>query len=436
MDLVDALSSNTQARSVVELSLNPCFRRDYNSLFKSLDEYQYYWVHQNLAELAAPYLPQPQNRAFWLFGVDVTSCSRPYAKKLADKSYVYQPNPIRTNKPITIGHQYSSVCLLPERMSQSPNWVIPLSNRRVVKWDDKEGAGAEQIRLLLEDTNLPFYQQFCVEVADSSYSKPDYLLSQQRQFNLVSIVRVRSNHIFYRKPVMATKVGRGHPTWYGPRFALQNPASWPTPEVKLTTTFLSRKKQVYQVKIEAWDNLLMRGGRHPHGLLMHNYPLRLIRSSFYRDNGKPVYAHPLWLIVTGARRQELKLNEIFSAYQQRYDMEHFFRFGKQRMLLTQYQTPDVRHEQNWWQLVHLAYLQLWVTHRYAVNQPRPWERYLPGLKNNIPSPSMVQRNFSSIIRQFGTPAGSPKRRGYSPGRLKGKVPPLRSAKSTIFSRCN
>ena len=52
MDLVDALSSNTQAHSVVELSLNPCFRRDYNSLFKGLDEYQYYWAQQNLAKLA------------------------------------------------------------------------------------------------------------------------------------------------------------------------------------------------------------------------------------------------------------------------------------------------------------------------------------------------------------------------------------------------
>ena len=436
MDLVDALSSNTQAHSVVELSLNPCFRRDYNSLFKSLHEYQSYWVHQNLAQLAAPYLPQPQKREFWLFGVDVTACSRPYAKKLADKSYVYQPNPIRTNKPVTVGHEYSSVCLLPERATQSPNWVIPLSNRRVVKWDDKEKVGAEQIRLLLEDTTLPFYQQFCVEVADSSYSKPDYLLAQQTQTNLVSIVRVRSNHIFYRQPLMTVKVGRGHPTWYGPRFALKNPATWSTPDLQATTTFNRLKNQVYQVKIEAWDNLLLRGGRQPHGLSMHSYPLRLVRINFKRDNGEPVYAHPLWLIVSGVRCQKLKLEEIASAYQQRYDMEHFFRFGKQRMLLTHYQTPEVGHEQNWWQLVHLAYLQLWVAQQYAICQPRPWERYLPQMQQKSPSPAMVQRNFGAIIRQFGTPACVPKRRGYSPGRLKGKVPPLRLAKSTIFSRRN
>lgn len=433
MDLVDALSSNTQARSVVELSLNPCFRRDYNSLFKSLDEYQSYWVHRNLAQLAAPYLPQPQNRRFWLLGVDVTSCSRPYAKKLADKGYVYQPNPMRTNRPVTLGHQYSSVCLLPERTVGSPNWVIPLSNRRVVKRDDKERVGAEQIRLLLEDATLPFYQQFCVEVADSSYSKPDYLLSLQAQLNLVSIVRVRSNHIFYQQTGRTAKARRGHPTWYGPRFALKDSTTWPNPDSQLTTTFTSHKKQVYQVKIAAWDNLLMRGVRQSHPRSLQPYPVRLVQISFYRDQGAPIYAHALWLIITGARRQEVPLTEIPPAYQQRYDLEHFFRFGKQRMLLTRYQTPEVQHEQNWWQLVHLAYLQLWVAKEYARSQPRPWERYLPQMQEEYPSPAMVQRNFGEIIRQFGTPAAIPKRRGYSPGRLKGKVPALRSTKSTLFS---
>ncbi len=165
-------------------------------------------------------------------------------------------------------------------------------------------------------------------------------------------------------------------TWYGPCFALKNPATWPMPDDKLTTTCTSRKKQVYQVKVEAWDNLLMRGGRKQQRRSRHNYPARLVRISFYRNNGEPVYAHPLWLIITGARRKELQLEEISSAYQQRYDMEHFFPFGKQRMLLTRYQTPEVRHEQNWWQLVHLAYLQLWVAQRYVSNQPRPWDRSL------------------------------------------------------------
>ncbi|EAM49621.1 hypothetical protein CwatDRAFT_3168 [Crocosphaera watsonii WH 8501] len=39
IELLDALSSNQQAHSVVELSLNPLFRRDYNSLYRGIQEF-------------------------------------------------------------------------------------------------------------------------------------------------------------------------------------------------------------------------------------------------------------------------------------------------------------------------------------------------------------------------------------------------------------
>jgi len=38
-ELVDALSSNTHARHVVELSLSPWYRRNYCSITRSLDEF-------------------------------------------------------------------------------------------------------------------------------------------------------------------------------------------------------------------------------------------------------------------------------------------------------------------------------------------------------------------------------------------------------------
>ncbi len=38
MDLLDALASNISARTPVELSLNPLFRRDYSALYKAIAE--------------------------------------------------------------------------------------------------------------------------------------------------------------------------------------------------------------------------------------------------------------------------------------------------------------------------------------------------------------------------------------------------------------
>ena len=77
--------------------------------------------------------------------------------------------------------------------------------------------------------------------------------------------------------------------------------------------------------------------------------------------------------------------------------------------------PESEHEEAWWQLVHLAYLQLWVARHLAHCLPRPWERNLPAMKTRLASPTLVQRDFGRIIRQLGTPAQPPKPRGYCPG---------------------
>ncbi|GGA40752.1 hypothetical protein [Okeania sp. KiyG1] len=49
----------------------------------------------------------------------------------------------------------------------------------------------------------------------------------------------------------------------------------------------------------------------------------------------------MWLIAIGPRREELSLIDCYESYRQRYDMEHLFRFGKQKLLMTAYSTPDV-----------------------------------------------------------------------------------------------
>ena len=96
LDLLDALAGNTTARSVVELSLSPFFRREYSSITDGTDNFfqattpeqeaeaRREW-EQKLVRVIAPYLAQPQKRKYWLFGVDVTSLPRPYAGRLADR---------------------------------------------------------------------------------------------------------------------------------------------------------------------------------------------------------------------------------------------------------------------------------------------------------------------------------------------------------------
>jgi hypothetical protein len=439
MEVVDALCSTPWAQSAAELSLAASFRRSYSALYKAIDAFE--WgpkgTPTELAGLLAPYLPQPQGRSFWLLGVDVTPQPRPFAPTLRDRGMVYQPNQVKGNKPVTIGHQYSSVALLPEAESDvAAHWVLPLMTQRVASTQDKEGVGVSQIDALLRDGNLPFAHSLCVEVGDTNYSKPEYLAANRHHANLVTIARARSNRTFYRQELADEgEQRRGHPIWYGEAFDLKQPATWHTPDETASLTEVSRKGKGYQVNLQAWHNLLMPGKQKPIPLPMHRYPFTLVRIVRYDEQGVQVGQHPLWLIVIGQQRHALSLLEIYHAYQRRYDLEHFFRFGKQKLLLVDFQTPETVREEAWWQLVHIAYAQLWMARETASLLPRPWERTLPTMQIRRISPTAVQRDFARIIRQLGTPAKPPKRRGNSPGRPKGfKLPPRPRHKVVVKGR--
>ena len=416
MELVDALCSFPEARSVVELSLAPCFRRGHASLYAAIADYE--WSDKDLAHLAAPYVSAPSQRPFWLMGADVTPLRRPFARTLDDRGMVYQPNLVKGNKPVTVGHQFSTVSLLPEaEVGISPSWVVPLATGRVGSNADKEMVGGEQMNRLLRDPDLPWHQQLVVEVVDSSYSKRPYLGANRRHPNLVTVCRVANNRTFYQQPPSPEGTRPvGHPTWYGDPFRLPDPTTWPTPDETVTTRHCSRRGREYVVEIAAWHDLLMTGKRKPVVLPMHQHPFTLLRIVLKDpETRQPVFARPLWLIVMGPRRAEVLVVTAYTAYGQRFDLEHFFRFGKQKLLLDGFQTPEGRHEEAWWHLTHLAYLQLWVGRHLAHCLPRPWERNLPAMKSRTISPTLVQRDWGRIIRQLGTPAQPPKRRGYSAG---------------------
>ncbi len=99
--------------------------------------------------------------------------------------------------------------------------------------------------------------------------------------------------------------------------------------------------------------------------------------------------------------------------------------------MTAYSTPDVKHEENWFKLTLLAYVNLWTARNLAVILPRPWESYLTQNESLKVTPSLVQRDFYRIISQIGTSAKSPKRRGYSSGRIKGYKKAPRSRHQVI-----
>lgn len=416
MELVDARSSLEHAHSPAEYSLAPCFRRGYSEMYKGIAAYAAQAASRPPHWLALA-TPLPQSRGFWLFGVDVTPHPRPHAPTLADRGIVHAPNPAPGNRPIVVGHEYSLVACLPEvEPGVSRSWVIPLSVQRVASTDDKELTGAQQLQALLGAPAFPWHEALKVVVADSSYSKPRSLCAFHTCPDTVTITRLRSNRVLYLPPEPVEKPPRGHPRWYGARFALADTRTWPTPDESVTRTETGARGETYRVEIQAWRDIRMRGQR---GCPMHLHPFTLLRVVVYNAQGQPVFRKPLWLAVCGARRAELPPVAAYQAYRQRPRLEHYFRFGKQHLQMGSFQTSDAAREAAWQQLTLWAYLQLWLARTLVNLLPRPWERYLPGIKSRRVTPTLVQRDFGRIIRQLGSPAQAPKPRGKAPGRAPG-----------------
>ncbi len=429
MDLLDSLCSNIQSPSVVQLSLNPLFRRGYSALFKTLGGNLFAKASQKdnsppqakqlqSLDLISQVVPLAKQRHFFLFGLDCTSISRPFAETLKDRGIVHQPTPVKGNKPITIGHSYSMLAVLPERNDGDSPWTIPLDMSRVPTESNGTQVGIAQLNTVLSHPNLPWSDSLCVSVVDSAYGNKKFLAPLHEHSNLVTVVRARSNRVFYQSPVdCQAPPTKGHPLWYGARFALADEQTWHEPNEISHTNYQTRRGRTINVTITVWRDMLMRGGE---GLATHQCPFTLLRVVSVDEAGRNLF-RPMWLIVMGARREEISSVQAYQSYRQRFDLEHTFRFKKQNLLLNGFETPVLDHEEQWIALVNLAYVQLWAAHLLVVALPRPWET---NLKQSDPSarisPSKVQQGWNSIISQLGTPAVAPKPRGISQGRPLGQ----------------
>ena len=419
---MDSLSSNQHARSVVELSLNPVHRRNYCSITRVVDEF--YPENEDRAakndaltqilcqQCAAPH------RAYHLFGVDCTPNPRRYSPTQVDRGFVYAPNTLSGNKPVTIGHQYSITAYLPEKMNDdTSSWILPLACHRVRSDEKGPLVGMKQISQCLQSEEK-FKDKLCVVVADSAYSTPECLAETEKNPNQVQISRVRSNRVFYYPVLDENTIKMGRKKQFANAFKLKDESTWKEPDKQFELRLSTKKGKNQMVKINGWDNVIMRGS---HQIKTAHYPFRLIQICLYKESGQLFFKKPLWLMIFGEKRLELSLHTIFDAYRQRFDLEHFFRFGKNKLLMDKSQTPDVGHEEAWWQLVMIAYAQLYLARDIAQNMPKPWEKYLPTFQSKRKaSPTQVQKDFERIIRLLGTPAQPPKRLKKSLGRQKGE----------------
>ena len=415
LQLVEALAYAPKPTSVVELSQEAPFQRSYSTINKGLNEfasaslifkeireegaiktveivdsYLFSKITKPFSIMFFKMLPQEINRKFRLFALDVTSIARIHARTLDDRSYVYQANQVGI--PITVGLQASVLTYLPEHSSQEANWQLPVSLQRVSTDTTACKVASTQLKLISEITDSPL----TVIVADIAYGTLAPYSEEQ-----VVIARGRIDRKG-RRPVKGNQIfQRGRPRKYEPeiiRFMQDYPSGTKAGSDEKYEYADMMNKQLVNVRLNRWNDVYVEG---------HTELVDVVKAEVFTENEEAkTLCRPLLLIVSGKQRREITALDAYQSYQRRFDIEHFFRFVKQKLLFCAYQTPHLDHQMSWWWFCLMAYWLLYHVRHLAQGITRPWHKTK---ELDAPAgPGKVKRLFAiRIFPILGSPSPPP-----------------------------
>lgn len=437
-NLLDALCRDGhQYKSVVELSQSASFERRYSSITDAITRGLNHADFKKIEALVFSNTKAVDNRPH-LFFTDCTANPRPYAKTMQQRGIVHSPNPAPGNKPICVGHQYSLLAMSPQgERTKNGRWLIPISMKRVGLNEKGNEAGVQQVVELINELGIE--DELCINTGDSLYGSEGCRKSAVTKKNLVQMFRLSNKRKLYQAPEYLKIQGPGRRKLFGDKVILSKPETHPTPDAVKTITMTTKKGKLCQVELTLFKNLLLRGSKD---FASQEHPLNVLKAVVTDSDGILLFKRPLWVALIGERRDEVSLEMAYNTYLNRYDIEHFFRFGKQKLLLDSYQTPELAHEEDWWKFVPLAYVQLYLANQLADLLPKPWEYYLSAYKDTHKkaelekTPSQTQRSFANILEVIGSPAAPSVPRGNPVGRAAGVTLDKRELQPIHFKGSN
>ena len=423
IELVDALSSNTEANSVVQLSENICYTRHYTTLTsvvssfykpndKAANEYQEQLkeAKKKIQNTLCQHIEIDIERDYHLFAIDVTPNPRPYAKKVEDRGYIKHNEVISSGKPVTIGHNYSCVIYL----TGQKTWALPLAIDRVSTSVKETVFGVNQWCEIIKDKNNNFQDKRCVGVFDAAYSSAYCIaaFNDNQPNDAVLIARLRGNRVLQR-PYTGVKNKKGRPAIFDHNntFDLKNENTWGDPIQSSSCSWTTKKGKEQTVHINLWDNLRMSGH---HDAKIQETPLMVARITVRDQSGELVYARALWTVIAGVWPTDWPITHIWDNYHLRFDAEHFFRFGKSHLLLVDHQSSIALNEENWKQFCMISYHQLYHARKLVANIKKKWETKKT-LSDEVLSPSRVQRGMAALLKQLPSVTEEVKPRGRPAG---------------------
>ncbi|GHO61452.1 hypothetical protein KSC_003440 [Ktedonobacter sp. SOSP1-52] len=389
-NLCDALLSESEARSLIELSQAPAFERGWSSLYQGLTNGK---IDEDALRAVCIHalLQQRGGEELICISIDCSSVPRPEAETSPDRGIIYVPNLPRATKPVSVGWQFSTVMLLP---TEPGSWVGILDQRRV-----RTDQTATEVALIQLREVVPHLKRRVVILADRWYATAAFLRAC-KELGCQVLIRLKRNRKLYRKPVRKSKKGR---------IPLDGALLQGTRAETLTgadESVSANDEKGRPVHLTRWSGLHFKQGRDVEVCVV-----RVVREGAKNSKRDP---RESWFVQLSA---DMPLQEVAPTYAHRFSHEHGYRFMKQDLLWTQAHVRTPEQFERWSLLVALALNQLLLARPLGQAVYRPWEP-----KQRPLTPRQVRRTMPSLLVQLGTPTRMCQKRGKSPGRASGFHP--------------
>jgi len=428
-NLVMALSSYESANHPVELSESVLYPRKYHNVYRSIqdlskDSETYEKVSETIRNLCMSYGEQEGN--VYDLQTDVTGICKAHSPCLKNRMYIKVPNNvIASNKPVSKGYNYSFVNLSLNQpnyenkqdafiKASNTKWSAPVIVTRVSPNQTAREVAIEQVKTLFDQEDLPFSQADLVcNTLDSYYGNAGYLSSVHHHPNLVNIVRLRGSIKIYPEDRVSNTGGTSQ--IYGAcHYLIENSGlhhykyqgedrekyrtsvlELPCSE-KFSFQTQTGKGKLLRIEVRRINNMMLRSKKEYN---MKDKPFDLLYVRVFDEEKRKNIFKPMWLAITGQKRKEITSLQAYCKYSHRYDIEPFFRFSKQKLLLDKYQTSKVEYLDNWVLIVQMASWLLWTASDEAKKNPKPWQAYLPEYKTQQVLEQQQQANQIETIEK-------------------------------------
>jgi hypothetical protein len=374
-EMTDAVLTTPAAHSFAEFSCSRYFRRGWPSLYEALQDGRP--DREKLLELYSRHVKMDDRPT--LAG-DHTAWPRPTAYTLQERTVEHQPTPVPGNRPITLGHGYSSLVWVPEAKG---SWALPLLHERIALGESAFDKARDQLRQVVKQFGVR-----SISLWDAEYGCAPFLVATA-DIPADKCIRLRPNLCLFGPP--PPYKGRGRYPVHGHKFKFKDPETWS----QATADFEMTDPDLGKIRVQLWQDLHFRKAAP--------CPMRVARLQRLESKGSRRLPKVIWIAWIGQEPPES--TTWWQRYLRRYAVDHWYRFAKQRLhwTLPRFSTPE--QGERWSDLMPLITWELWLARPLGVDKPLPWQRKQPEM-----TPGRVCQGMADIFAQIGTPAQAPKRR--------------------------